>query len=61
MTTIIYPDKKPPRDPAVVEQVIRRFMPPAMPTVPWQGLFLEPAYADGQPYDREDNGQDADL
>lgn len=58
MTTIVYPGMKRARDPEVSAQVIRRFMTPqqGLRRVPWQGLFLEPVYADGEPYDRD--GQD---
>lgn len=58
MTTIVYPAmRQRRRDPEVAAQIVNRFMPPAgprLPAVPWQGLFLEPVYADGQPYDRDD-------
>ena len=32
--------------------------PPPVPQVPYQGLFQEPAYADGQPYDSDEDQDD---
>ena len=37
----------------------RRETPPAA-RVPYQGLFREPVYADGRPYEADDEDQDGD-
>jgi hypothetical protein len=31
----------------------------AVPRLPYQGLFQEPAYADGKPYDTDEDPDDA--
>ena len=34
---------------------------PAAPSPNWEGLFVEPVYADGQPYDQDVPGTEDDA
>lgn len=64
MTTILYPGARRNRDPEVVAQVAQLFGPTAKapaPRVPWQGLFVEPSYADGGPYDQSDEDDEEEV
>ena len=52
MTTTT-PTTAPPRPPVRRAALV-------LPRVPYQGLFREPVYADGRPYDDEDQDGDGD-
>ncbi|MFF7335366.1 hypothetical protein [Streptomyces sp. NPDC008150] len=52
-----------PRQAAAIGTQSARTLRPApsvRPQVPWQGLFVEPVYTDGQPYQLEDDSDDTD-